>query len=229
MIRGLILAAGLGTRLRPLTEAVPKPLISIGGETLLDRWVRALTRAGAQKIRVNTHHLRDQMAEHLAWLDKHIEEAHEPELLGSAGAIAANRDFVQDGDTVIVACADGLTDMDLAEMLTFHDQHGGPFTIALFYSPHPERCGTVTMDDGGTVTSFVEKPEEPETDLVNAGVYVMSADGYREIADMDGRDLGYDILPFLVGRMRGFVWNGYYRDIGTYEDLILAREEVRRL
>ena len=111
-------------------------------------------------------------------------------------------------------------------MLAFHRSHGDPFTMLLFRAPNPSACGIAELDDEGRVVSFVEKPKEPKSDLANGGVYVVDADAYREIAAMKAFDLGFEVLPRFVGRMRGWPWEGYHLDVGTLEALEKARRDA---
>jgi D-glycero-D-manno-heptose 1,7-bisphosphate phosphatase len=98
--------------------------------------------------------------------------------------------------------------------------------MLLFHAPDPRACGIAELDDAGRVVSFVEKPHEPSSDLANAGVYVVSADAYREIAALKAFDLGFEVLPRFVGRMRGWTWKGYYLDIGNPDALARARRDA---
>jgi mannose-1-phosphate guanylyltransferase len=102
-------------------------------------------------------------------------------------------------------------------------------TMALFHTPYPSQCGIAELDGAGRVVEFVEKPKEPKSDLANAGLYVVTAEAYREIADRDAFDLGFDVLPEFVGRMRGWVFDGYHRDIGTLQALEQARSDVPKV
>jgi mannose-1-phosphate guanylyltransferase len=102
-------------------------------------------------------------------------------------------------------------------------------TMLLFRTPYPKQCGIATLDAGGLVTAFVEKPEHPESDLANAGLYVVSAEAWREIADMDVFDFGFDVIPRFVGRMRGMPFDGYHRDIGNHDALAAANADAPRL
>jgi D,D-heptose 1,7-bisphosphate phosphatase len=99
-------------------------------------------------------------------------------------------------------------------------------TMLLFRAPDPRACGIAELDPDGRIVSFVEKPERPASDLANAGLYVVDAAAYREIAAMRAFDLGFDVLPRFVGRMRGWVWGGYHLDIGTHEALERARRDA---
>jgi histidinol-phosphate phosphatase family protein len=228
--KALILAGGLGTRLRPLTDVIPKCLLSIGGRTLLDYWVECLVEAGISEARINNHAHAGRVRDHLHSVNSagrlHLSEAYEPELLGSAGTVAANADLAEGADEIVIIYADNLSDIDLRPLLAFHRQHGDPLTMVLFRAPNPRACGIAELDGEGRIVSFIEKPERPASDLANAGLYVVDAAAYREIAAMEAFDLGFDVLPRFVGRMRGWVWGGYYLDIGTHEALERARREV---
>ncbi|MFO0954454.1 MAG: HAD-IIIA family hydrolase [Isosphaeraceae bacterium] len=224
------MAGGLGTRLKPLTDTLPKCLVPIGGRPLLDYWVDALAAAGVREARVNTHAhaplVRDYVARVNGSKRLRLAESYEPTLLGSAGTVAANADLADGADDVILVYADNFSDVDLAAMLEFHRGHGDPFTMLLFRAPNPKACGIAELDENGRVVSFVEKPAEPKSDLANAGVYVLSADAYREIAGMKAFDLGFEVLPRFVGRMRGWRWDGYHLDVGTLAALDRARADA---
>jgi mannose-1-phosphate guanylyltransferase len=215
----LVLAAGLGTRLRPLTDTVPKCLVEVAGVPLLEYWMRALSRAGVAAVSVNTHHLPTAVRTYLDGVKERwpleVRESYEPQLLGSAGTVTANRALADGADACLLIYADNLSNVDLSEVLAFHASHQEPATMVLFHTEHPKACGIAAMDGTGLVVEFVEKPEEPKSNLANAGIYVLSAEAYREIADMNAFDIGFDILPRLVGRMRGFVHEGVHLDIGT--------------
>ena len=229
-VKALLLAGGLGTRLRPLTDTVPKCLVPIGGRLLLDYWVENLARAGIREARINTHSLAGAVRAHIEKINTggllHVVEVHEPTLLGSAGTVAANADLADGADDVVIIYADNFSDLDLRPLLAFHRGHGDPLTMVLFRTPNPRACGIAGLDADARITSFVEKPEHPASDLANAGLYVATAAAFRSIAAMNVFDLGFDVLPQYVGRMRGWLWGGYYRDIGTLEALELANQAV---
>ena len=228
--RALLLAGGLGTRLRPLTDTVPKCLVPVGGQPILTWWLDALEAAGITEALINTHHLPDPvrayMVQQNAQRALQLSEAYEPELLGSAGTVHANRDWADGADRIVVIYADNLSDIDLGTLVAFHDSHDDPMTMALFRAEHPEKCGIATLDAQGVITEFIEKPEHPASDLANAGIYVLDAEAWREIADMDAFDFGFDVIPRFAGRMRGFAHPGYHRDIGTPEALAAANADA---
>ena len=229
-VNALVLAAGLGTRLRPLTDSIPKCLVPIAGRPLLDYWVDRLIAAGVSEARVNSHSHAEQVRAYVAEVNRsgrlQLAESYEPELLGSAGSVSANADLADDVDDVIIVYADNFGDADLARMLAYHRSHGEPFTMLLFRAPNPRACGIAELDSNGRVVSFVEKPPEPRSDLANGGVYVVTAEAYREIAATRGFDMGFEILPRFVGRMRGWPWEGYHLDVGTHEALRKARRDA---
>ena len=226
--RALLLAGGLGTRLRPLTEPTPKCLIEVAGKRMLDYWIDALDRAGIGQALLNTHHHAEQVRDYIAEVNARggvqLSEAYEPELLGSAGTVHANRDWAQ-GDVVVIY-ADNLSDIDLGAFVTAHRGHEMPMTMALFETPYPEKCGIATLTETGVVSEFIEKPSNPASNLANAGLYVLSKEAWCEIADMDVFDFGFDVIPAFVGRMQGYLHDSYHRDIGTHESLAIAEADA---
>lgn len=229
--RALLLAGGLGTRLRPLTETVPKCLIPVAGRPILDYWVDALNRAGIAEALLNTHHHAGQVRDYIAAVNARggvqLTEAFEPELLGSAGTVAANRGWADGAGAVVVIYADNLSDLDLGALVAFHRGHDDPMSMALFHAPVPENCGIATLDADGRITDFTEKPEKPASDLANAGIYVLNPEAWREIADMDAFDFGFDVIPNFTNRMKAYTHKGYHLDIGTHPALENANNDAK--
>jgi mannose-1-phosphate guanylyltransferase len=217
-MKAFLLAAGVGSRLRPITDTIPKCMLPICGQPLLDIWLDAFGRAGVDEVLVNLHHLPDVVSHHLDARTgtPAVRTFFEPELLGSAGTLAANRAWV-DAEEMFLACyADNLTDFDLRSLVQAHREHGTLATWTVFHSERPSAGGVVELDAAGTVIGFTEKPREPVSDLVNAGMYAFSPSVLDEIADPP-RDIGYDLLPRLVGRARAIPVVGYFRDVGTID------------
>ncbi len=200
---------------------------------MLSWWLDALEAAEIGTALVNTHHLRDAVTAYIdaenARRSLHLIESYEPDLLGSAGTVHANRRFADDAEVVVVIYADNLSTIDLGNMLEFHKAHGDPFTMALFRTEFPSKCGIATLDSDARIREFVEKPACPTSDLANAGVYAINAAAWREIADMQAFDFGFDVLPAFVGRMRGYAFDGYHRDIGTPQALAKAQADAPTL
>ncbi len=226
-MRAFLLAAGLGTRLRPLTDRVPKCLVTVNGVTLLDRWMEALAAAGVSEVLVNLHHLPGQVERHLARRTQPtaVRTVFEPTLLGSAGTLLHNREFVAGDDLFLAVNADNLTDFDLRLLVEAHRASPGVATIALFRAPEPSSCGIVEVRDG-VVTGFEEKPAHPKGNLANAGLYAFGPQVFEHLHGPVPRDIGHDLLPGLVGSARGVdIGDAYFRDIGTPEALERADRE----
>ena len=226
-MKAFLLAAGVGSRLRPLTDAKPKCLLEVGGRALLDRWLDAFDRAGVDEVLVNLHHLPGVVRLHLAGRTgpPRVRTFFEPELLGSAGTLLANRQWVEEEEFFLACYADNLTDFELRSLIEAHRERGAAATLAVFHSENPSTGGVVELDAGGRVIGFVEKPSEPVCDLTNAGMYAFGPGVIDEIDDRLPQDIGYDLMPRLVGRARAVLVEGYFRDIGTPDAYRRAREE----
>lgn len=230
-MKAFLLAAGYGTRLRPITDTVPKCMVPIHGQPLLGWWFDLLCRHGVTDVLVNTHYLPEPVRAYIERYNRRntgltVCETYEPTLLGSGGTIRANRDFVKGEKDFLICYADNLTDADLTEFCRFHISCGGPLTMALFHTNVPRQCGIAEVDAAHRIVDFAEKPDAPKSDLANAGMY--AADGrIFDYLDMDKPvlDFGRDVLPKLIGKMYGWDTAGYLIDIGTLENYKKANEE----
>jgi mannose-1-phosphate guanylyltransferase len=226
-MKAFLLAAGVGSRLRPITDTIPKCMLVIDDRPLLDIWLDAFDHAGIDEILVNLHHLPDVVRDYITARPgpPTVHTVFEPELLGSAGTLVANREWVDDEEFFLACNADNLTDFDLRSLIDVHRGHRDIATLTVFHSEHPSAGGVVELDAIGRVIGFAEKPSEPVSDLVNAGMYVFQPSVLDEIDEVPPSDIGYDLLPRLVGRARAVLVEGYFRDIGTAESYRRAREE----
>ncbi|RMH50386.1 MAG: nucleotidyltransferase family protein [Zetaproteobacteria bacterium] len=229
-MRALLLAAGVGSRLRPITERIPKCLVPIHGVPLLDYWFGLLFDQGVDRVRVNTHYLADQVVHHVAscrWRDR-VELVHEPRLLGTAGTLLANADFCR-GGSFLVAHADNLTRFDLAAFVRAHRARppGVVATMMTFHTDTPQSCGIVELDRRGIVTALHEKVADPPGNLANGAVYLFEPDILDRIraVGVPCPDLSRHLLPQLLGRMQAFHNDDYLRDIGTIDALRKAERE----
>lgn len=227
-MKAVLLAAGKGTRLKPLTDTTPKCLVDICGTPLLSIWFSLLQEAGITSVLINTHYLPNAVQE---FVEKNTPDgmditlAYEEELLGSAGTIQHNRAFLEGDDEFIVIYADNLSSLSLSAMIDYHHSKNTSFTMGLFHAQAPKECGIASLDDDGRVVHFIEKPEEPESDLANAGIYIMNTSLIDEIPNKALADFGFDLIPNLVGNMYGYPIPDYYIDIGTMQRLEKARNE----
>jgi mannose-1-phosphate guanylyltransferase len=226
-VKAFLLAAGIGSRLRPLTDSVPKCMVVIDDRPLLDIWLDAFDRAGIGEVLVNLHHLPDVVRRHLAERTGPpvVRTFFEPGLLGSAGTLAANRQWVDGEEFFLVCYADNLTDFDLRSLIDVHRTRGQTATLTVFHSERPSAGGVVEVDEAGRVVGFAEKPSQPVSDLTNAGMYAFDPSVLEEIDGVPPLDIGYHLLPRLVGRSHAVLVEGYFRDIGTIESYGRAREE----
>jgi mannose-1-phosphate guanylyltransferase len=218
MMKAFLLAAGLGTRMGAITRDTPKCLLPIGGRPLLGRWFDLLAHHGVDAVLVNTHHLAESVRDFVATAKPPLSVvlAHEAELLGSGGTLAANRDFVCGEDAFLVIYADNASRVDLRALVRAH-RPGDAATLGLFRVRDPSACGVVEIDAAGRVLDFVEKPQQPRSNLAWAGLLVGTPDLLDAIPERRPCDLGRDVIPGLRGRMRAIEIDGYHLDIGTPE------------
>jgi mannose-1-phosphate guanylyltransferase len=226
-VKAFLFAAGIGSRLRPITDTTPKCMLAIDGQPMLDIWLDAFRLAGVDEVLVNLHYLPDVVGRHIAarTAPPEVRTFFEPELLGSAGTLLANRRWVDDEEYFLACYADNLTDFDLRSLVDAHRDQGAIATLTVFHSDRPSAGGVVELDASGRVVGFVEKPSDPVSDLTNAGIYAFHPSVLDEIDGGPPRDIGYDLLPRLVGRARALVIEGYFRDIGTVDAYRRAKEE----
>jgi mannose-1-phosphate guanylyltransferase len=227
-MKAFLLTAGLGTRLHPITLTLPKCLVPIAGKPLINWWFESMQQAGVTEVLINLHHLPDMVMAHVNTLDTPIkvEFVYEQILLGSAGTLRANKSFVANEASFFIFYGDNLTNTSLSNLYNFHDSQSHAFTMALFETNNPSGCGIVSLNSDATITSFEEKPANPTSNLANAGLYVASPTVIDLIdSAKTPADIGFDLLPLLVGKMRGYKINDYLIDIGTHKNLEKARQD----
>ena len=233
-MRALLLAAGLGTRLRPLTLTTPKCLVPIQGKPLLDYWLESLFSADIERVLINTHWLANVVRDHVArspFRDR-IDLVHEDQLLGTGGTILANRKWFGDGP-FLVAHADNLTNFNVAELVTAHERRPRAcvLTILAFRTDSPTSCGILEIGIQGIVTGFHEKVENPPGDLANAAVYICEPEIAAFIASLGkpNVDFSTEVIPAFLQRIYAVATDGYHRDIGTSEALSRAQAECKTM
>jgi len=216
-MKAFLLAAGNGVRLRPLTDKVPKCLLPIQGIPLLEIWLSNCKAAGVTDVLVNTRAhaeaIRQFAAEQKTGVRMHIVE--ERELLGSAGTLAENRDFVTREKAFFILYADVLTNINLRRMLEFHQQKQLPATLGMYQVPDPTQCGIVAMNEDSVIQEFVEKPSQPLSNWAFAGVMIAGPELFDFLPAQRPADLGFDVLPKMIGKMGAYRISEYLLDIGT--------------
>lgn len=226
-MKAILLAAGLGTRLRPLTDTVPKCLVPIAGRPLLDIWLEQLGRADIRPVLINTHYLAPTVAAYVraSHYAGDVTLVHEPVLLGTGGTLLANRDFVGRA-SVLVAHADNLCVCDLRAFAVAHQARpaGAAMTMMTFTTAAPESCGVVRLDARGIVTEFHEKVANPPGNLANGAVYIFEPEVVDDAASLGSAtvDLSTEVIPRFLGRIYAWHNDGVHLDIGTPSALAAA-------
>ena len=229
-MKAFLLAAGIGLRLRPLTDRIPKCLVPINGHPLLSYWLQLFEQHGVEEVLINLHHLPELIFQFLgeSKFDLKIHTVFEQELLGSAGTIRNNFDFVCADSEFLICYADNLTNINLEQMIKFHRSRRPILTLGLFHSNNPANCGIAEVDEKYTVTNFIEKPAKPQSNLAGAGIYIANHEIRNYLPDHYPSDIGFDVLPQLIGRMKGYFIKEYFIDIGTIENYEKACQEFTR-
>lgn len=226
-MKGFLLAAGVGTRLRPLTDDLPKCLVPVQGAPLLAIWLEWCAMYGIDEILLNSHAHSDRLREFVGAYHGTVRVTltHEPELLGSAGTLHVNREFVAGEEEFAVLYADVLTNCRLDRLLDFHRMQRSPVTLGTYRVPDPTQCGIIATDESGRVVEFVEKPQFPKADTAFSGILIGGPALLDLIPKEIPSDIGFDVLPKLVGKMFAFPITDYVLDIGTLEKYEQAQRE----
>jgi NDP-sugar pyrophosphorylase family protein len=230
--KAVILAAGRGERLRPLTDGLPKTMLPIGGRPLLEHLLALLVVAGVREVAVNLHHRPEAIRSYLgdgSRLGLRVVYSQEEALLGTAGALRRLEPFVD--RTFFVLYGDVLSSLDLRRLAEFHRQRGGAVTMALYREKHLARCGVAEVEPGGRIRRFVEKPKgEMGSPWAAAGALVMEPWVLRFIPE-GFSDLGSDLFPRLVELgvpIYGYRCCGCFLDIGSPERYRKAQADAAR-
>ncbi len=233
----MILAAGLGTRLRPVTYAMPKPMVPVCNRPVMEHIVRLAARHGFTELVANLHWFPELIRGHFGdGSEFGVELTYSPEeqLLGTSGGVRGTADFL--GDSFLVISGDALTDIDLATMREFHDSHDGIATLATKRVDDTSQFGVSITDGEGRIKGFQEKPDPAEalSDLANCGIYMFNSAIFdhfpepgRSLAagedDPDGfADWAMDVFPALLEAGIPFYSHeieAYWNDIGNLDEL----------
>jgi mannose-1-phosphate guanylyltransferase len=229
-MRALLLCAGIGARLRPLTDVLPKCLMPVNGEPLLGIWLRNLCGAGVDNVLVNLHHHADLVREYVrrSRYARQVTLVTEPQLLGTGGTLLKNRAYFGDA-ALIMAHADNLTVFDPRELVAAHDNRpkGCAMTMMTFITPTPRAAGIVELNDEKVVVGFHEKKADARGNLANAAVYVVEPSVFGTLASLkkSAIDFSTEVIPRLIGRIFTVHNAIYHRDIGTAMSLAQAQLE----
>ena len=228
-MQALILAGGEGTRLRPLTYTVAKPVLPLVGRPHIAYVIDWLARHGVDDVIVSCGHLAEGMRSVLAELEPgvQIRFAEEPDARGTAGAIRFADEML--GERFFVLNGDVLCDLDLTAQVEQHERTGARATIALYPVEDPTGYGLVHRHDDGEITEFLEKPEpdQVDTDEINAGAYLLERSVLGEIPPDQNVSIEREVFPKLIGNgLYGIRQEGYWIDIGTPDRFLEANWDI---
>jgi mannose-1-phosphate guanylyltransferase/mannose-1-phosphate guanylyltransferase/phosphomannomutase len=221
-MKAMLLAAGLGTRLRPLTYEVPKPMMPVLGRPVMEHILRLLAHHGFDDVISNLHYFPEQIEERFgdgsAW-GVRLAYSHEPALLGTAGGVRNVREHFG-GETFLIVSGDALTDIDLTALWEHHKQAGGIGTLALRQVDDTTQFGVVILGDDGRIQGFQEKPDPAEalSNLGNCGIYVFEPEIFDYFPESDFVDWAQDVFPTLLDQdvpFYGHEITDYWNDIGS--------------
>jgi NDP-sugar pyrophosphorylase family protein len=238
-MKAMVLAAGQGTRLHPLTERIPKALVPVAGRPMIEYSLLLLKRYGIRDIIINLHHLGDQIESHLgdgAQLGLQITYSKEPELLDTGGGLLKAKPFLQ-GTTFIVINTDVLIDLSLNELIEFHVKKGAAATLVLRPDPLADQYGSMEIDSAGTIHRFLQTrsvlaPSGPTTKLMFTGLQVLEPRVFDYMEPEDGVrkfSTTKDTYPRMLLHQEslfGFRFDGFWQDVGTPNRIKEAEESL---
>jgi mannose-1-phosphate guanylyltransferase len=216
----MVLAAGLGTRLRPLTYEITKPMVPVLDRPVMEHILDLLDAHSFEHVIANLHYFPDSIRDHFG---ERLEYRYEPELLGTAGGVRGCADFFG-GEPFLVISGDALTDIDLGALVARHEQTGGIATLAVKKVADTREFGVVLHDRDGRITGFQEKPapEEALSDLGNCGIYVFDPRIFDYFPERQFVDWAQDVFPVLLENDVPFHIHEvreYWNDVGSLGEL----------
>ncbi|MFC5907629.1 sugar phosphate nucleotidyltransferase [Streptacidiphilus monticola] len=232
-MKAVVMAGGEGTRLRPMTASMPKPLLPVVNRPIMEHVLRLLKRHGLTDTVVTVQFLASLVRNYFGdgeELGMKLTYANEETPLGTAGSVKNAEDALRD-DSFLVISGDALTDFDLTDLMRFHREKGAMVTVCLTRVPNPLEFGITIVDDEGKVERFLEKPTWGQvfSDTVNTGIYVMEPEVFDYVAADTSVDWSGDVFPQLLKEGKpiyGYVAEGYWEDVGTHESYLKAQADV---
>ncbi|OGB89873.1 hypothetical protein A2625_05440 [candidate division WOR-1 bacterium RIFCSPHIGHO2_01_FULL_53_15] len=242
-MKAVIIAGGLGTRLRPLTYNTPKPIVPVANRAFVLHQIELLRQHGITEIILNLHYLAAEIKKVLGDGSRYgvkIQYSIEDHPLGTAGAVKLAEEFF-DGDSMVVFNGDALTDINIAQIIEYHKKKKARATLTLTRVDDPTHYGVVLMDENGKVSRFVEKPsweqvanlgaEERPANAINAGIYVLEPAIFKDVPKGVEYSFERQLFPSLLEKgepVYGFVSDRYWIDIGKPEQYRQAHEAILR-
>ena len=222
-MNAILLAAGYGTRLRPVTDSTPKCLVKIKNEPLLNIWLKKLSSVGVEKILINTHHLSDHVEKFVkrSIHVKKLQLVNEKKLLGTAGTLIKNISFFNGEDGFLIH-ADNYCLEDLNILISAHKNRPADclMTMLTYETPNYSSCGIVKTDERGIVKNFYEKNNNNFGNIANGAVYILSSKLIEIIQNefIHAKDFTKDIIINFLGKIYTYKTNKFFTDIGTLKE-----------
>lgn len=221
-MKAILLAAGLGTRLRPITNEIPKCLVPINDRPLLSYWLEKLVSLGVEEILINTHYFTDKVEEFIknSPYKEKVTLVKEEKLLGTGGTLITNSDFWKD-DTTLIIHADNYCSDSLEALVKAHETRpkNCDATLLLFETPTPSQCGIVELDHQRVISAFHEKVPNPPSNLASGALFIFSDKVHekylKSFAKSHFYEISIDIVPLLINHLYTYKTSMPYIDIGT--------------
>jgi mannose-1-phosphate guanylyltransferase/phosphomannomutase len=233
-MKALILAAGMGERLRPLTNEIPKPLIPVANRPLIEYNLQLLKTFGIEEVAINLHYMGDKIRDHLGYgqrLGLKIVYSPEPVLLGSGGGIKKMLSFLGP-ESFLVINADILIDVDLKAVVQFHRAKQAMATMVVRPNPDPVRYGTIEADDTGRIRNFLGKVTTPDPGLhqwMFTGIHVFEPRAMDYLPNLEHFCINRDVYAQWIRSEKpcyAYIHRGYWKDLGTLEDYFEANMDL---
>ncbi len=234
-LRALLLAAGFGKRLRPLTLNTPKCLVKVNDKPILEEWIEKLESIRTQKVIVNTHYLHEKVNQFLKtqkFRNINIDIFHEQKLLGTAGTLIYNHKFFENSLGLLIH-SDNYTTFDLDLLIKAHINRPKKclLTMLTFNTSSPSSCGIVNLDSNKVVQGFFEKKKNPPGNIANGAAYVFENDFLDWILEYhsNAKDFSTEIIPKLLGKIYTHHTYKPWIDIGNIKSLKEARKISKKI
>lgn len=232
--KAMVMAAGVGSRLDPLTQCIPKPLVPVLNRPVMDILLEKLRKSGIKNVIANTYYLADKIHERYKnYSEPKIVFLNEKELSGTAGGLKKCESFFYDCENFLVVSADGFHDVDLQKVMSLHEKSGCIATMAVVPVDMEEvsNYGVVVANDDGIVAEFQEKPpvSEAKSNCINTGIYVFNKRIFEFIPDNEKFDFAKNVFPLLLDSGEKIntckVYN-YWSDIGTISQYLQSNKDA---
>ena len=225
-MKAILLAAGYGTRLKPITEIIPKCLVPIKGKPLLEIWIEKLIRIGIYEILINTHYKHEEVEDYinLSKYKKYITLVYESNLLGTAGTVTNNLNFINNEELLLIHadnyCLDSFKNLIKSHKNKYYDCL---MTMLAFRTSQPQNSGIIEKNQNNILLNFHEKSIEIKGNLANGAVYILTPELINLIKKNHYTDFSTEVIPNLLGKINVYETKNIFIDIGNVENYLKAQ------